>query len=228
VLELREVRKHYLGRNGETIRAVDGVSLTIEPGELLTIYGPSGSGKSTLLMLAAGIAQPDAGTVAFDGRDLATFGRGEAARHRRSQLGFVFETFRLMPGLTAIDNAALKLVSSGMSRHLARRQVAPLIDRLGLAAQADRPAALLSRGERQRIAIARALANEPRLLLADEPTGSLDSRRSREVLELLAEVCRERGLAVALVTHDPAGADFADRSFELCDGRLGALTRPPR
>jgi putative ABC transport system ATP-binding protein len=227
VLELRDVRKHYVGHNDETIRAVDGVSLTVDAGELVTLYGPSGSGKSTLLMLAAGIARPDAGAVLFDGRDLATFSRREAARHRRGELGFVFQSFRLMPGMTAIDNAALKLVSAGTSRRMARRRVAPLLDRLGIAARADRPAGLLSRGERQRIAIARALANDPRLLLADEPTGSLDSTRSNEVLELLVEICRERSLGVALVTHDPAGAQFADRSFQLRDGRLETMATTP-
>jgi putative ABC transport system ATP-binding protein len=222
VLELRNVRKDYAGRNGETIRAVDGVSLTVASGQLVAVYGPSGSGKSTLLMLAAGIARPDAGAVLFQERDLAMLSRGEAARYRRAELGFVFQSFRLMPGMSAIDNAALKLVSAGVSRRMARRRVAPLLDRLGIAAHADRPAGVLSRGERQRIAIARALANDPRLLLADEPTGSLDTERGREVLELLLEVCRERSLAVVLVTHDPMGASFADRSFTLRDGRLVA------
>ena len=222
MLELRDVRKHFAGPDDETIRAVDGVSLTIAAGELVALYGPSGSGKSTLLMLAAGIVRPDDGAVLFDGCDLATLSRIDAARHRRSELGFVFQSFRLMPGLTAIDNAALKLVVAGMSRRLARKRVAPLLDRLGLASHADRRAALLSRGERQRIAIARALANDPRLLLADEPTGSLDSQRGREVLELLVEVCRERSLGVMLVTHDPAGAEFADRAYALRDGSLSA------
>ncbi len=222
MLELRDVRKHFTGPDDETIRAVDGVSLTVEPAELVALYGPSGSGKSTLLMLAAGITRPDAGAVLFEGRDLATLSRAEAAQYRRTELGFVFQSFRLTPGLTAIDNAALKLVVGGMSRRLARKRVAPLLDRLGIAAHADRRAMLLSRGERQRIAIARALANEPRLLLADEPTGSLDSQRGREVLGLLVEICRERSLGVILVTHDPAGAEFADRAFSLRDGVLSA------
>jgi putative ABC transport system ATP-binding protein len=220
VLELRAVRKHFTGPDGEPIRAVDDVSFTVTPGELVAIYGPSGSGKSTLLMIAAGIARPDSGVVLFEGTDLATLSRADAARHRRTQLGFIFQSFRLTPGLTAIDNAALKLVASGMSRRDARRQAAPLLDRLGLAKRAEQRVDALSRGERQRVAIARALANEPRLLLADEPTGSLDSRTSEEVLALLAEICRERNVAVTLVTHDPAAADVASQAYVLRDGVL--------
>ncbi len=220
MLELRAVRKHFSGPDGEAIRAVDDVSLAVAPRELVAIYGPSGSGKSTLLFLAAGIVSPDAGSVHFDGRDLATLSRREAARHRGTALGFVFQTSRLVPGLNAIDNAAIKLLGAGASRAEARRRVVPLLDRLGLETRALQRADRLSHGERHRVALARALSNEPRLLLADEPTGSLDSQRSREVLALLAEVCRERDVGVVLVTHDPAGADVADRVHTLRDGRL--------
>jgi ABC-type lipoprotein export system ATPase subunit len=222
VLELDAVRKHFDGADGETIRAVDGVSLHVAAGELVAIYGPSGSGKSTLLFLAAGIVRPDRGSVRFEGRDLATLSRRAAADHRLRTLGFVFQSTRLVPGLTAIDNAALKLMGEGASRAEARRRVAPLLEQLGLDRRAEQRAMRLSRGERHRVALARALSNEPRLVLADEPTGSLDTQRSREVLELLAGVCRERGVAVMLVTHDPAGADVADRVHRLRDGQLGA------
>jgi putative ABC transport system ATP-binding protein len=228
VLDLREVRKHYSGTDGAPIRAVDGVSVTVGAGELVALYGPSGSGKSTLLMIAAGITPPDDGSVLFDGRDLASLSRAEAARHRRTQLGFVFQSFRLTPGLTAIDNAALKLVAGGVTRREARRRAAPLLDRLGIAARAAQRVDALSRGERQRVAIARALANQPRLLLADEPTGSLDSRTGGEVLALLSEVCRERGVGVLLVTHDPAAADTADHAYVLRDGILTQQTPLPR
>ncbi len=227
MLELRDVRKHYPGTNGATIRAVDGVTLSVGTGQLVALYGPSGSGKSTVLMLAAGIARPDAGTVRFEDRDLAGLSRTESARYRRTELGFVFQSFRLTPGLTAIDNAALKLVAGGMSRRDARRRVAPLLDELRIASRAEQRIDALSRGERQRVAIARALANEPRLLLADEPTGSLDSRAGGEVLALLARLCRERALGVLLVTHDPAGAEVADRTHSLCDGTLAAPSTVP-
>jgi putative ABC transport system ATP-binding protein len=220
VLELDAVRKHYSGPDGETIRAVDGVSLTVAQRELVAIYGPSGSGKTTLLFLAAGLTSPDAGSVRFQGSDLATLTRREAARHRGAVLGFVFQSSRLVPGLSAIDNVALKLIGAGASREQARRRVAPLLDRLGLEARAMHRVDRLSRGERHRVAVARAISNDPLLVLADEPTASLDSHRSREVLNLLTELCRERGVAVVLVTHDPAGADFADRVHTLRDGRL--------
>jgi len=227
VLELQAVRKHFTGPDGETIRAVDDISLVVEPGELVAIYGPSGSGKSTLLFLAAGITRPDSGTVLFDGRDVSSLSRRASARYRRNELGFVLQSSKLVPGLSAIDNAALKLIGDGGSRADARRRVAPLLDRLGVGARAEHRAAQLSRGERHRVSLARALSNDPRLVLADEPTGSLDSRLSREVLTLLAETCRERNVGVLLVTHDPAGADFADRVHALRDGKLVAWTPEP-
>jgi putative ABC transport system ATP-binding protein len=220
VLELRAVRKHFRGPDGEAIRAIDEVSLTVAPHELVAIYGPSGSGKSTLLLLAAGLTRPDGGSVLYEGRDLATLSRREAARHRSATLGFVFQSSRLVPGLSAIDNAALKLLAEGAGRQEARRRVAPLVDRLGLGQRAAQRVERLSRGERHRVSLARALSNDPRLVLADEPTGSLDAQRSQEVLTLLAEVCRERAVAIVLVTHDPAGADVADRVLTLRDGRL--------
>ena len=226
MLELRAVRKHFSGPNGEAIRAIDGVSLTVAAGELVAVYGPSGSGKSTLLFLAAGLTAPDAGSVRFEGRDLATLSRREAARHRSAALGFVFQSSRLVPGLSAIDNVALKLIGAGTTRAEARRRVVPLLDRLGLEARATQRVDRLSRGERHRVSLARALSNDPRLVLADEPTGSLDSHLSHEVLTLLAEVSRERGVGVVLVTHDPAGADFADRVHTLRDGRLLAGREP--
>lgn len=220
MLELSSVSKRFAGLDGEGIRALDEVSLTVAAGELVAVYGPSGSGKSTLLFVAAGIAQPDAGRVLFEGRDLASLSRRAAARHRRSALGFLFESSRLVPGLPAIDNAGLKLMAEGASRVEARRRVAPLLERLGVLRRAEHRATQLSRGERHRVALARALSNDPRLVLADEPTGSLDSQRSSEVLSLLADVTRERGVGVLLVTHDPASAVVADRVERLRDGRL--------
>jgi putative ABC transport system ATP-binding protein len=227
VLELRDVHKHFTAPDGDSVRAVDGVSLALAPGELVALYGPSGSGKSTLLFLAAGLTRPDAGAVLFDGRDLARLSRREAARHRLTELGFVFQTFRLVPGLSAIDNAGLKLMTSGASRREARRTVLPLLERLGIGERADHRATQLSMGERQRVAIARALSNGPRLVLADEPTGSLDSRRAHEVLALLAAIAVERDIGVGVVTHDPAAAAYATRAFRLQDGRLERLALDP-
>ena len=220
MLELSDVRKHYTGPDGETIRAVDGVSLTVARGSFVALYGPSGSGKTTLLLLAAGVVRPQAGTIRFAGVDLAALSQREAARYRHRELGFVFQSPRLVPGLSAIDNAGLKLLAGGASRREARRRVAPLLEQLGLERRARHVASQLSRGERQRVALARALANEPQLVLADEPTGNLDSQRGSEVLALLTERCRERQIALLLATHDPAAADFADQAHTLRDGRL--------
>ncbi len=218
-LELREVVRHYPTR-GETVRAVDGVSLTVEPGEFVAIYGPSGSGKTTLLLLAAALMAPDSGTVRFAGRDITHLNAVEAARFRRTEIGFVFQSFHLMPAATALDNAAVKLLAGGLTLDAARHRARPWLERVGLGSRVEHTPSELSKGECQRVAIARALANDPQLLLADEPTGNLDSRRSRDVLGLLRELSTERRMPVLLVTHDPHAARVVDRAYTLIDGTL--------
>ncbi len=221
MLELRELVKHYPAVGGEPVRAVDGVSLTVAAGETVALYGPSGSGKTTLLLLIALLLEPTAGTVLVGGRDAASLSEREAARFRLDELGFIRQSFDLLPGVSALDNATLKLLASRRWR-AARRELAPLLEQLGLGARMHHRSETLSMGERQRVMIARALSTRPRLLLADEPTGSLDSHRGREVLELLRALCRERGVAAIIVSHDPAAADHADRVLALRDGRLRA------
>lgn len=218
-LELRDVVKSYLAGD-ETIRVLDGVSLTIDPGEFVALYGPSGSGKTTLLLLIVGLLRPDAGTIAFDGRDIARLSERESARFRRKDVGFVFQAFHLSGGANALDNATTKLIGDGLTLREARRRAWPWIERVGLRERSRRLPAQLSMGERQRVAIARALTGEPRLLLADEPTGNLDSRRTRDVLGLLRDVCHERTIPGLLVTHDPEALAFVDRVLSLRDGRL--------
>ncbi len=203
------------------MRAVDGVSLSVPPGEFVALYGPSGSGKTTLLMLIAALLQPDAGAVAPRRTRRLEAQRPTTQRdYRLHDLGFVRQSLNLIPGATALDNAALKLMGTDIGAREARRRIVPLIDKLGLEDRREHRAEQLSMGERQRVMIARALSTEPKLLLADEPTGSLDTERGSQVLALLAETCRERGVAVVLVTHDPQAAAFADRVFSLRDGRL--------
>jgi putative ABC transport system ATP-binding protein len=219
MLELRDLVKHYPSAGAETVRAVDGVSLKVEPGEMLALYGPSGSGKTTLLLMVATLLQPTAGAVLIGGRDVSGMSEREASHFRLSELGFIRQNFDLLPGVSAIDNAVLKLLR-GVRWREAHGQITPLLERLGLGERLDHRAETLSMGERQRVMIARALSTEPSLLLADEPTGSLDSERSREVLELLRELCRERNVAVVLVSHDPLAAAYADRVFALRDGKL--------
>jgi putative ABC transport system ATP-binding protein len=225
VLELDGVVKHYRGYGGEVVRAVDDVTLSLHAGEIVALQGPSGSGKSTLLMLAAALIAPDAGTVRFDGRDLLTLSSREAADYQRREIGFVYQSFHLMAGVPAVENAAIKLLADRVPIRRARRLALPWLERVGLGTRLDHTPDQLSGGERQRVAIARALVNEPRVILADEPTGSLDSQRGGEILALLAQIAREQRAAVLLVTHDPQAAAFADRACTLRDGKL--LERPP-
>ncbi len=218
-LALRDVVKHYPS-GGEIVCAVDGVTLDIEPGELVALYGPSGSGKTTLLLLAAGLMSPDSGDVRFDGRDVGGMSTRESAQYRLHDLGFVFQAFHLMPGASALDNALIKLPICGYTVREAREKTIPWLQRLGLGDRLEHRPEQLSMGERQRVAIARALVGEPRMLLADEPTGNLDSARTREILALLRDVCHERQIPGLLVTHDAEAMSFVDRTLSLRDGRL--------
>ncbi|HEY1689120.1 MAG TPA: ABC transporter ATP-binding protein [Solirubrobacteraceae bacterium] len=219
MLELRDLVKHYPAVGGEPVRAVDGVSLTVAPGEMVALYGPSGSGKTTLLLMVAALLSPTAGSVLIGGREVASLSEREASQLRLCELGFVRQSFDLLPGVSTLDNAVIKLLGS-MRWRQARREVAPLLERLGLGERLAHRADTLSMGERQRVMLARALSTKPRLLLADEPTGSLDTQRGREVLELLRELCRERDVATVLVSHDPMAAIYADRVLGLRDGKL--------
>ena len=221
-LELHQLVKRYQSGGGEVVQAVDGISLQVAPGELHALYGPSGSGKTTLLALIARLIEPDSGTIHFDGRDVTRLSAADSALYRRRDVGFVFQSFHLMAGATALSNAALKLVADGHSMNGARHLAQLWIERVGLAERAEHLPAQLSMGERQRVAIARALVNEPRLLLMDEPTGNLDSARSREILALLRDVCHERHIPGLLVTHDPQATAFVDHVHTLRDGQLRA------
>jgi putative ABC transport system ATP-binding protein len=219
VLELEQVVKHYRGA-GEEVRAIDGVSLTVSPGEMLALHGPSGSGKTTLLKLAATLLTPERGTVRFNGVELSSFSEDNASDYLLRDVGFVYQNFRLMPRVSALENASIKLLLGGVGRREARAQALEWLDRLGLGDRIERTPEQLSGGERQRVAIARALSGDPPLILADEPTGNLDSARSREIVALLGEIAHERGAGVLLVTHDTEAAQLADRSLTLRDGEL--------
>jgi putative ABC transport system ATP-binding protein len=223
-LELRDVAKCYTA-GAQSVCAVDGVSLTIAAGEFVALYGPSGSGKTTVLQLAAGLTAPDRGMVLFDGRDIGHLSEREGSAYRLRDVGFVFQSFHLMPHTTALDNATVKLTGAGSTLREGRLAALPWIERVGLSERAEHTTEQLSMGERQRVAIARALACEPRLLLADEPTGNLDTARSAEILALMGEVCHERRIPALLVTHDPEAARHVDRVLTLRDGRLSDTGR---
>ncbi len=215
MLELQNVVKHY--RVGEEpIRAVDGVSLRVDRGELVALYGPSGSGKTTLLSLIAGVLAPDDGHVLIDGRALDGFSREELDEYRLRRLGIIGQPGDLISGWRAIESASLKLWLAGSGDG----NVEVLLERLGLGARMRHRTEQLSMGERQRVMIAQALSTSPALVLADEPTGTLDTQRSLAVLELLRSECHQSGTAVLLVTHDPQAAAFADAVHTLQDGRF--------
>ncbi len=223
MLEVRELAKRYAVGGSEVVQALDGVSMTIAAGELVALYGPSGSGKTTLLRIVAALLAPDAGSVRVGGREIGALGPREAARYRRLELGYVSQSLDLMPGVPAIDNAALKLFDLRIGVREAHRRVTPLMERLGLGERLRHRPEQLSTGERQRVLVARALATGPRLVLAHEPTGTLDTARSRDVLTHQTEVSREQRVAMLLVTHDPQAAAFAHRLHGLRDGRLVAF-----
>jgi len=218
VLNAVEVVKHY--RQGdETIRAVDGVSLQVAAGEMVALYGPSGSGKSTFCDLIAGFQKPDAGAVFVAGKDVGKLSSREHAEYLRRTVGIVGQDQELWASASARDNAALKLLRD--HPRTAGRLIEPLLEELGLGDRLDQSARKLSKGECQRVMIAQALSTDPKLVLADEPTGNLDTVRSREVLGLLHERCCRSQMALLLVTHDSEALGFADRAHELRDGQLG-------
>ena len=215
LIDVRGLRKRF--EEGRIV-ALDGMNLQVDPGEFVAIVGPSGCGKSTLLHLIAALDTPDGGTIRVAGHDLAQ--RRDLAHYRARHVGMIFQLHNLLPTLTACENVQVPMFELGLSPRDRRDRALRLLDAVGLAGREDTRPPKLSGGERQRVAIARALANEPSILLADEPTGSLDSTAGSRVLELLESLRRERGLTVLLVTHDANVAARADRVVRMLDGRL--------
>ena len=224
-LELRQVSKVY-GEGATAVHALRAVDLSVAAGELVAIMGPSGSGKSSLLTIAGSLEEASSGEVVVGGTSLQGMGRPEKARLRRRAIGFVFQDFNLLSGLTAAENVAMPLELDGTSAGDARTVALAALDELGLADRAGHYPDDLSGGERQRVAIARAIVGERRLVLADEPTGALDSVNGESVMRLLREVTR-RGAAAVVVTHEAQLASWADRVVFLRDGRLVDQTAAP-
>jgi putative ABC transport system ATP-binding protein len=219
MLELDSVCKFYR-TPGETVRAVDEVSLNVAAQELVAVFGPSGSGKSTLLSLAAGLIRADSGEVRFEGEDIGTLPKSRMLAYRRDKVGVVFQTFRLIVGLSAEENVEIPLLLRKVDKRDASRRARAALADVGLSDQAGRTPEQLSGGEQQRVAVARALVGEPRLVLADEPTGNLDSATGTEVLSLMTSLTRDRGCAAIIVTHDPSVVEIADRVVRMRDGRV--------
>jgi len=219
MLELEGVCKSYR-TPAEVVVALHEVSLVVEPGEVVAVLGPSGSGKSTLLLLIGAMLLPDAGFIRFRGRDLGAMSERERARHRRSDVGFVFQDYNLFPSMSAQENVAFPLWLNRVGWRESQAQASALIERVELSHRASFLPARLSGGERQRVAVARALAVKPSLVLADEPTGNLDTARGEQALSALRELAQRQDTAVILVTHDTRASGYADRVCELKDGRL--------
>jgi len=219
LFELRGVARRYR-RGDTTVNAVDGVDLSIGAGEFVAIEGPSGSGKTTLLQLLGALDRPNEGTLLFEGRELSNLGDGELAHLRLRAFGFVFQQFNLIPTLSALENVEVVLAPAGLSGAELRDRAQSLLEEVGLAARADHLPSHLSGGEQQRVAIARALANGPRVILADEPTGNLDTATGADVIELLAGLAAQRGTTIVVATHDATLASRAPRRVAMRDGKV--------
>lgn len=218
-LEFRDVVKTF-GEGSTEVRAVGGISLSVRSGEFVAITGPSGCGKSTLLHLAGGLERPSAGRVLVHGRDVADMTPDQRAALRRTDVGYVFQSLNLVPALTALENVMLPLELDGVASRRARARATNALVSVGLDEQLDRYPDDFSGGQQQRIAIARALVGDRKLLLTDEPTGALDTINSDQVVELLSRLASDRGVAVAMVTHEPRFAAWADRVVFMRDGRV--------
>jgi putative ABC transport system ATP-binding protein len=212
------IKKYEMG--SETVHALNGVSVAIEPGEFVAILGTSGSGKSTLLNLFGGLDRPDAGEICFAEKNIAPFSSYEMSRYRLKNVGMIFQSFNLIPTMTAQENVSLALAFAGLKQSERLNRSNELLEQIGLGSRTDHRPSELSGGEQQRVSIARALANDPQVLLADEPTGNLDSARATEILGLLKEM-QKAGKAIVIVTHDlELATKFADRIIKLKDGKL--------
>lgn len=220
ILETRAVEKVYMMGTTE-VKALDGVSISVKEGEFVAIQGTSGSGKSTLLNMIGGLDHPTSGEVLFDSKPLGPFSKKEMAQYRRFSVGMIFQNFNLIPTMTAAENVRLALAFGGLRGPERQRRAAELLERVGLADRLEHRPSELSGGEQQRVAIARALANNPKVLLADEPTGNLDSTRAHELLALLQQMVETDSLTILMVTHDrELAGSFANRIILMKDGKV--------
>ncbi|MEU4390784.1 ABC transporter ATP-binding protein [Kribbella sp. NPDC023855] len=225
ILDIRNLSRVH-GTGEQAVHALRGVDLAVESGELVAVMGPSGSGKSTLLTCAGGLDRPTGGEIMIDGNDLATLGAKAVAALRRRRIGYVFQDFNLIPALTAAENVMLPLELDGTRARAARKHAEAALAEVAIGELADRFPDEMSGGQRQRVAIARAIVGERRILLADEPTGALDSETGEAVLQLLRDRCDQHGIAGVLVTHDARHAAWADRVVYLRDGVLVGQSGP--
>lgn len=218
LISIKNLTKTYK-TNGELVHALNGVTLDIGKGESIAVMGQSGSGKSTLLSIIGGLNQPSSGEIRIDGIDIYSLLQEKRADFRRDYLGFVFQQFQLIPYLTAMENVMLPLTTAKYSARQKREMAEHVLDRIGLISEKNRLPNQLSGGEQERVAIARAIVNEPPLILADEPTGSLDTKTGKEIMELFAELNNE-GLTILMVTHNPENSRYMKRTITMNDGKM--------
>jgi len=227
ILEVKDIKKsYYLGKI--QVPALRGVSFEVKQGEFLAIFGPSGSGKSTLLHLMGGLDRPDQGEILIDGANLQKLHDNELAELRLKKIGFVFQFFNLLPRLTALRNVELPLTVAGLSEKETLEKAREMLKLMGLGARVDHKPSELSGGEQQRVAMARALINDPKIVLADEPTGNLDTKTGWELVELMQRLNKEKGQTFVMITHDPHIAETADRMIHLRDGLIEEIKEVPR
>jgi putative ABC transport system ATP-binding protein len=220
LLETRDLKKHYQ-MGGSTVRALDGVSITVEQGEFVGLLGTSGSGKSTLLNLIAGLDRPSEGSLRIFDQDLAAMSSAALSLHRQKNVGIIFQSFNLVSTMSAAENVALAMMFAGVARGEREGHATQLLETIGLGGRQKHRPRELSGGEQQRVAIARALSNNPHLLLADEPTGNLDSRTTAEIMGLLKQLNERDGKTIIMVTHDPGLAEkYAHRTITMLDGQV--------
>ena len=225
MLKMEEVSKTYLHR-GQVIKALDGATLDIAKGDFVSVVGPSGSGKSTLLLMLGGMLSPSSGRVLLDGRSIYGLNSDGRARLRKENIGFVFQTFNLVPYLTALENVQLPLYLAGLDDDAQADKATALLERVGLGDRLDHKPSELSVGQQQRVALARMLANDPAVILADEPTGNLDPETSQQVIQFF-EQFNDEGRTVVMVTHDPKAAERAKRTLRLLSGGIVAVDEEP-
>lgn len=219
LIEVEGLRRDF-EMGDQVVHALDGISTTVHSGEFLGIMGPSGSGKSTLLYLLGGLDRPTAGSIRVRGQDIATLDENDLAEYRRREVGFIFQSFHLIPTMTALQNVEFPMIFAQVPvKERASRAIA-LLEQVGLADRMDHRPTELSGGQQQRVAVARALVNDPAIVLADEPTGNLDSKTGAEIMALLTRLSREEGRTVVVVSHDPSITDYTTSTLQLLDGRI--------
>jgi len=223
VIRTRNLHRHFQMGN-QVVHALDGISLNVQPHEFLAVMGPSGSGKSTLLYLLGGLDRPSEGEIWVNGREIAALDENDLAGYRGREVGFIFQVFHLIPTMTALQNVEFPMVFKGLAPKIRHERAAQLLERVGLANRIDHKPTELSGGQQQRVAIARALANRPRIILADEPTGNLDTHTGEEVMDLLTQLNSEEGHTIVIVSHDPSITNHTTRTIHLLDGKIVPTT----